>query len=118
MIDLKATYRYINRKYYDNQLPKDVLIQWSKRIPPTSDACSHPHGIIKCDKYCPKKCNRHILRLHPDLKKRDRSAELAVYHETVHLSSLLGNRHLAFHGEHFNARMRELAALGALDGLL
>jgi hypothetical protein len=119
LIDLKREYTRINRRYYEGRLPKvsEITLQWSARMPRDGDAVCHVHGITDCDKYCPKVCRRHIIRLHPDLKRNDRDAEFRLQHEMVHLSAVLGNRWLVFHGNQFKARMRELAGLGAFDAL-
>ncbi len=117
MVNLRAAYRHINRKYYDNRLPKDVLIQWSTRMPSTCDACCHVHGLSECSKYGPKKCRRHILRIHPSLKPLDADTMLRLHHEIVHISAVLGDRFLLYHGKHFNDAMKRLAVAGAFDDL-
>lgn len=116
MFSLKREYDWLNRNFYENLLPEDTIVQWSERIPRGSVAAAHVHGIDPCHTlYCPKNCSRSIIRVHPRFKGEDAIASMHIYHETVHVSAVLGDRHRIFHGEHFHAEMRRLAAAGAFD---
>jgi hypothetical protein len=42
---------------------------------------------------------------------------LRLHHEIVHISAVLGDRFLLYHGKHFNDAMKRLAVAGAFDDL-
>lgn len=113
---LKREYDWLNRNFYGNQLPRDLIVQWSARIPRGDAAACHVHGITSCDpKYCPRGCKRSFIRVHPRFKGVDSVASMHVFHETVHVSALLGDRFRVFHGKHFNDEMTRLAVAEAFD---
>lgn len=120
MLDLYSEYRYHNREWFGGKLPK-IVVEWSDVIPKGAMAAAHVHGISPCyKKYCGENCNRSFIRIHPILKylELEVEAERSLLHEMAHMEALVRNRRLARHTPEFYARIKELVAAGAFDGLL
>lgn len=106
---LYAEYARFNKKYWDNQLPSDILIQ----IVPVgrkgySIDCRHHEGmttIFQGD-------HRPVLELSELNLDYPPFARTVLIHEMIHVSGIHG------HGKEFKAAIKKLAAKGALEELL
>lgn len=121
MLNLQHLYKSNNRLHFGNRLPI-VHVEWSDVIPAGAMAAAHIHGISPCfKKYCGEKCKRSFIRIHPMFKYLDfleAEVERSMLHEMVHIESLVGDPRLATHTPQFTARIKELVAAGAFDGIL
>lgn len=120
MLDLPKLYREHNRDHFEGKLPL-VEVYWSDVIPKGAMAAAHVHGISPCyKKYCGEDCYTSFIRIHPVLKylELDDEVERSLLHEMVHVQALVGDHRLARHTPEFYARIKELVAAGAYDGIL
>jgi hypothetical protein len=119
-IQLASLYREFNREHFGGRLPT-VPVEWSDVIPKGAMAAAHVHGISPCyKKYCPLDCRWSFIRIHPILKYLELEVEVerSLLHEMTHIEGLVVDRRFATHTPQFYARIKELVAAGAFDGIL
>lgn len=108
MINLKREYARVNRKWFDNKLPTDMIVKWSHHQYELLGGF-HPHGYKKCEKH---NCRRSYIMISSELKRYDAIAFQTLVHEMVHVKGMsIGNRYMReFHGHQFHAEMHRLTA--------
>jgi hypothetical protein len=119
-MNLLAIYKEFNHDHFGGRLPI-IVVEWSDVIPKGSMAAAHVHGLSPCyKKYCGTNCKASFIRVHPILKylELEVEAERSLMHEMAHIEGLVGDPRLARHTPQFYARIKELVAAGAYDGLL
>ena len=113
-MDLKKEYDRYNKLYFGNKLPHDMVVEWSSNVEDGAAGACHPHGVLKCDKMrCPKGCSASFIRITPLLSMLEAVACSTLLHEMAHAKSLIGSRHLVFHGKTWQREMQRLVRAGA-----
>ena len=110
-MNLKREYDRINRRCFNNELPRDVRVQFSERLPRSAASGCHVHGRTPCTYTGGKHCRGDAINIHPRLKQFPALAEFCLYHEMVHLLGRKDRRYLK-HGSYFQRRMQEFANNG------
>lgn len=117
-MDLKKEYDYYNKLYFGNKLPQDMVVEWSSNIVDGTSGGCHPHGVLPCAQpYCQRGCKSSFIRISPILSMMECQSLCTLLHEMVHIKSLVGSRHLAYHGKIWQTEMRRLVRAGAFDDI-
>lgn len=94
---LKNHYAEINRKFFSNKLPKDMVVVFASMERSTLGSCSIRYG------------RPLYIELNRRLAWNHMLVEITLLHECVHVE----NPQYAGHGPWFQKRMLQLAKLGA-----
>ncbi len=97
MAKLQSVYRYYNRRYFNNRLPKKPTLRWKDM-----DLMGYQQG--------------HEIVLNRRDRNRGRVWRFTLLHEMVHLGQLHIPSRRA-HGREFKKEMMRLAKAGAFDRL-
>jgi len=106
--DLQSFYKIINKRFYNNALPADIVV----RFDDADEMEDHDEGeYIEADKQ---------ILIHKDFRRHPDVAMMVLVHETAHvaLPEYVGWTDKDEHGHRFEALIGELYRKGAYDGLL
>jgi hypothetical protein len=96
---LRRWYNEFNRKWFNDELPKDIAVRYEVVDGAQAEADPQNDGTW-------------ILRIHPAIAWSSRNAAFALIHEMVHVKTeCMG------HGKEFQDEMLRLAQCGALRNL-
>jgi hypothetical protein len=99
--DLKHIYKYYNKKYFGNKLPKDIKIRFK-------DISDLGRTLFDTDTKEPK-----IVEIDSEYRTCAAVGRLTLLHEMVHVENIKKRGH----GKWFDKRMLQLAKQGAFNGL-
>jgi hypothetical protein len=109
---LRRFYLYLNRKWFDGELPLDTILTWE---PCDANTWAECHYLGD---------NRFHIKIDPGLRGIQEFYLQVLIHEMVHIEVALATGRWntdckRLHGKHsrWQARMHELAAAGAFDDL-
>jgi hypothetical protein len=97
---LRGWYREFNRRWFEDGLPEDVDVLYAP-----VEGCS--------GEMVPEDRDSFVIRINPRYQVCSGIARLTLLHEMVHVELWP----YVTHGPKFEARMRKLAAAGAMRGL-
>lgn len=98
---LRRFYLFLNRKWFDGELPADTVVTWE----PCQTDCVWAECEHRLD-------GRYHIRIDPRMKDMKEFMLLLLLHEMCHVKVWGAN-----HGRRWKAEMRRLAARGAFDDL-
>lgn len=110
---LSHWYKKFNKLYFDDKLPKDVLVGWNDDWPENSDACATHIGVKFTRDEDGADHHTELIQLDPKQHLGARDGRLSLLHEMCHVA-LFPN---STHGIKFKNEKRRVAMLGALDDL-
>ena len=115
-MDLKRKYNEFNREYFGGNLPDDVRVTFSTKMPTKGmlGGC-HTHGVDECRWTGKKHCKGHAIRIAPFLKKHDCFMNMTLLHEMAHMSVALRVGGHNSHSYLWQQEMRRLVNIGAFD---
>ena len=106
-INLQRAYSRFNRLYFDNDLPKDAVIQWANL-----EGLDRWAQCIFCGKSA-RRFDRVYIEISEELRYCSRTALFSLLHEMSHLQPPC----VVTHGKEFDRRMLSLAKRGAFTGI-
>lgn len=113
MTRLEEIFHIANSRYFGSRL-KNVKIRWQKKskMPPHAIGNTiSEHGAV------PKGTRKFEIWISEDVKRFGSFTIMTVLHEMVHVQQWNKVTNKTCHGRLFNKRMKQLANLGAFNGL-